>query len=161
MKNLIVYYSYEGNCEELVKGMKEVISADVLKLKIKNEKNYKNMFRFVWGGIQVYMKKIPKLEEYNIDLSKYDNIIIGSPCWFSTFAPPIKTFLTENKIQNKNIYLFVCNGGNLGNTFKDYEKILKGNNIVSKIDLVYPIKNGINIAKNKTNKWIKENLLEN
>lgn len=38
MKNLIVYYSYEGNTEELVKGMKNVIEADVLKVVPKKEK---------------------------------------------------------------------------------------------------------------------------
>ena len=38
MKNLIVYYSYEGNTEELVKGMQEVIDADVLKLVPKKRK---------------------------------------------------------------------------------------------------------------------------
>lgn len=100
------------------------------------------------------MTKTPKLEKYNIDLSKYDNIIIGSPCWFGTYAPPIKTLLLENNINNKNIYLLVCNGGNLRNTWNDYEKDLKGNNIVSKLDLIYPIKNGIEEAKEKTNEWI-------
>lgn len=158
MKNLIVYYSYEGNTEELVKSMQNVIKADVLKLVPKKERKIKNLFRFIWGGIEVYMTKKPELEEYNIDLSKYNNIIIGSPCWFGTYAPPINTFLSENKIENKNIYLLVCNGGNLRNTWKNYETILKGNNIISKLDLVYPIKNGINEAKNKTNQWIKENL---
>ena len=96
-------------------------------------------FKYIW----------PKLKKYDIDLSKYDNIIIGSPCWFGTYAPPINTFLTENKLQNKNIYLFVCNGGNLRNTWKNYEKILKGNKIISKLDLIYPIKTGITPAKEK------------
>lgn len=158
MKNLIVYYSYEGNTEELVKGLETEIEADVLKLSPKNEKKTKSLFRFVWGGIQVYMTKKPELEEYKIDLSEYENIIIGSPCWFGTYAPPVNTFLSENKIEGKNIYLFVCNGGNLRNTWKNYEDALKGNRIVSKLDLLYPIKNGIESAKEKTNKWIKENL---
>lgn len=158
MKNLIVYYSYEGNTEELVKGLESEIEADVLKLAPKNEKKTKSLFRFVWGGIQVYMTKKPELEEYKIDLSEYENIIIGSPCWFGTYAPPVNTFLSENKIEGKNIYLFVCNGGNLRNTWKNYEDALKGNRIVSKLDLLYPIKNGIESAKEKTNRWIKENL---
>lgn len=158
MKNLIVYYSYEGNTEEIVKGIQKEIEADVLELKPKKEKKTKSLFRFVWGGMQVYMTKKPELEDYNIDLSKYDNIIIGSPCWFGTYAPPINTFLLDNKIENKNIYLFVCNGGNLRNTWKNYEEALKENNIISKLDLVYPIKNGIETAKNKTNAWIKDNL---
>ena len=158
MKNLIVYYSYEGNTEELVKGIQSEIEADVLRLEPVKEKKTKSLFRFVWGGMQVYMTKKPELKKYNIDLSKYDNIIIGSPCWFGTYAPPINTFLSENKIENKNIYLFVCNGGNLRNTWKNYEETLKENNIISELDLVYPLKNGIEDAKIKTNKWIKENL---
>lgn len=158
MKNLIVYYSYEGNTEELVKGMKDVVEADVLRIVPKKEKISKGLFRFVWGGMQVYMTKTPELEEYRIDLSEYDNIIIGSPCWFGTYAPPIKTFLTENTIKDKNIYLFVCNGGNMGKTWSDYESALKGNTIVSKLDLVYPIKKGIEQAKNKANAWITSNL---
>lgn len=154
MKNLIVYYSYEGNTEELVKGITDVINADVLKLVPKNEKKSKSLFRFVWGGIQVYMTKKTELESYDVDLSKYDNIIIGSPCWFGSYAPPINTFLSENKIENKNIYLLMCDGNNLRNTWKNYEEVLKGNNIVSKIDFVYPIKNGIDEAKIRVQKWI-------
>ena len=153
MKNLIVYYSYEGNCEEISKAILEVIDADVLKVVPKKEKKTKSLFRFVWGGIQVYMTKKPELEKYNVDLSKYDNIIIGSPCWFGTYAPPINTFLSENEIKDKNIFLFVCNGGNMRNTWKNYEETLKGNTIVSKIDFVYPIKNGIEDAKKKAKEW--------
>ena len=156
MKNLIVYYSYEGNTEELVKGMKEVIRADVLRLEPENEKISKGLFRFVWGGMQVYMTKTPKLKKYSVDLSEYDNIIIASPCWFGTYAPPVNTFLTENSIKDKNIYLLVSNGGNMRNTWRNYENALKGNKIVSKLDLVYPVKNGIEQAKDKVNKWISE-----
>lgn len=153
MKNLIVYYSYEGNCEEISKAILEEIDADVLKIVPKKEKKTKSLFRFIWGGIQVYMTKKPKLEKYNVDLSKYDNIIIGSPCWFGTYAPPINTFLSENKIKDKNIFLFVCNGGNMRNIWKNYEEALKENTIVSKIDFVYPIKNGIENAKKKAKEW--------
>lgn len=155
--NLIVYYSYEGNTEALVNNMLNVIDADVLKLVPVKEKKTKSLLRFVWGMKSVI--STPKLEEYNIDLSKYNNIIIASPCWFGSYSPPIKTFLLENEIKDKNIYLLVCHGGSLRNTFNDYEKALKGNNIVSKLDLVYPLKNDINLAKNKTNKWIKDNLI--
>ena len=73
MKNLIVYYSYEGNCDEISKAIQEVTNADVLKLIPKKEKKTKSLFRFVWGGMQVYMNKKPELESYDIDLSKYDN----------------------------------------------------------------------------------------
>lgn len=104
------------------------------------------------------MTKKPELKQYDIDLSEYDNIIIGSPCWFGSYAPPINTFFSENKIKNKNIYLFVCNGGNMRDTWKNFESALEGNKIVSKIDFVYPVKNGIDNAKKKAHEWIDENL---
>lgn len=155
MKNLIIYYSYEGNTEAIVNGMKDAIKTDILKLTPVKERKSKSLFRFVWGGIQVYMTKKPKLEPYNINLDNYENIIIATPCWFGTFAPPINTFLSENKLENKNIYLLVCNGGNLRNIWNDFENILKGNKIVSKLDLVYPLKNGIEESIKKTTTWIK------
>lgn len=160
MKNLIVYYSYEGNTKKLVEAITKVIDADVIELKPKNEKVYKGMFRFVWGAKEVYMTKKPKLEEYNVDLSKYSNIILAGPCWFGTYCPPINTFLSDNKFQGKNVYLLMCDGNNLRNTWRDYEKALKGNTIVSKIDFVYPIKNGIEEASKKAQDWITENLIK-
>ena len=158
MKNLIVYYSYEGNSEIIAKAIQKELNTDILKLIPNKEKKTKSLFKFVWGGLQVYMTKKPKLEDYNIDLKQYDNIFIGSPCWFGTFAPPINTFLSENDIKGKNIFLFVCNGGNMRNTWKNYENILKGNNIISKIDFVYPIKNGIESAKQKAVEWAKASI---
>ncbi len=155
MKNLIVYYSYEGNTEEIVKALSQDIEADVLKLVPEKEKKTPSLYRFVWGGMQVYMTKKPKLKSYHVDMSKYSNIIIACPCWFGTFAPPINTFISENLMTNKNIYLLVCNGGNMRNTWENFEKALSGSNIVSKLDLVYPIKNGIQDAKDKATEWIK------
>lgn len=158
MKNLIVYYSYEGNTREIAKGMQEAIDADILELKVKDEKPTKSMFRFVWGGMQVYMKKKPALEDCPVELSQYDNIIIGTPCWFGTYAPAINTFLPDNPMLGKRIHIFVCNGGNLRKTWQNFESALSGNIIVSRLDLVYPLKNGIGQAKEKANAWIRESL---
>lgn len=156
MKSLIVYYSYEGNCEEITKAIKEVTDADVLCVEPKKENKTKSLYRFIWGGMQVYMTKKPELVPYEIDLSKYDTIFIGSPCWFGTYAPPINTFISENEIKGKNIGLFICTGGNKRNTFENYEKALEGNKIIGQLELVYPIKNGIEEAKNKAKEWAKE-----
>lgn len=158
MKNLIVYYSYEGNTEEISKAIKDVIKADVLRIAPKNEKKTKSMLRFIKGGIQVYGTKKIELEPYKVDISKYDNIFIGSPCWFGSYAPPINTFLNENKIKNKNIYLFVCSGGNLRNTWSNYEKALEGNNIISKLNLIYPIKTDLEKANKEARNWALSNL---
>lgn len=48
------------------------------------------------------------------------------------------------------------NCGNLRHTFKDFEKSIIGNNIVSKLALKYPIKTGIDKSINKTINWLKK-----
>lgn len=155
MKSLIVYYSYEGNSEEIAKAIKEVTDADVLCIAPKKENKTKSLYRFIWGGMQVYMTKKPELMPYEVDLDKYDTVFIGSPVWFGTYAPPINTFLSENNIVNKNIALFICSGGNKRNTFLNFENALAENNIVGELELVYPIKNGIEEAKTKAKEWAK------
>ena len=124
MKSLIIYYSYEGNCEAISKAIKEEINADILCIEPKKEKKTRSLFRFVWGGMQVYMTKKPELKPYSINLDEYDTIFIGSPVWFGTYAPPINTFLLENKIKNKNVGIFICSGNNKRNTFANFEKAL-------------------------------------
>lgn len=156
MKSLIVYYSYEGNCEEITKAIKEVTNADVLCIEPKKENKTKSLYRFIWGGIQVYMTKKPELVPYEINLNSYETIFIGTPVWFGTYAPPINTFLSENEIKNKNIGLFICSGGNKRNTFSNFEKELEGNKIIGELELIYPIKNGIEEAKEKAKEWAKE-----
>ncbi len=44
------------------------------------------------------------------------------------------------------------------NTWKNFEKALTGNTIVAKLDLVYPLKNGIDAARKQVNDWILANL---
>lgn len=161
MKNLIIYYSYEGNCEAIANAIKEEINADILYIEPIKEKKTKNLFRFIWGGIQVYMAKKPKLKPYNINIDSYDTIFIGSPVWFGTYAPPINTFLTENKINNKNIGIFICSGNNKRNTFVNFEKALKGNNIVGKLELVYPLKNDVESAKKEAKNWASKCIKSN
>lgn len=156
MKSLIVYYSYEGNCEAISKGIQEVTNADILCLQPKKEKKTKSLFRFIWGGMQVYMTKKPELVPYSIDLSQYDTIFIGSPVWFGTYAPPINTFLTENEIKNKKVGIFICSGNNKRNTFDNFKDALKGNDIIGEIEFVYPIKNGIETAMQTAKQWAKE-----
>lgn len=158
MKNLIVYYSYEGNTEALVKAMTEVVDADVLRLEPEKEKKTKSLFRFVWGGMQVYMNKQPKLKPYTVNLSQYDKVVLGGPCWFGTYAPPINSFLKENDLTGKQVYLLMCDGNNLRTTWEDYKKALPEGSIAGKIDFVYPVKNGIEDASAKVKAWAEENL---
>lgn len=113
MKDLIVYYSLEGNTEYVVDKIKAVTGADCLCLIPKKAYHDKGFAKFFWGGKSAVMAEKPELEEYTLNLSGYDRVIFGSPVWASNFAPPIRTFIEDSKeeLEEKSIFAFVCQSG--------------------------------------------------
>lgn len=140
MKTLIIYYSFEGNCELVARGISKLTSADILQLKLKKEIKSKGFSKFIWGGKQVMMKDKPDLEPYSINFDEYDMIYIGTPVWAGTYAPALNTFFSENKILNKKIGLFCCYTGSAGKTFDKMKSMLVNNQIVGEIGFKDPNK---------------------
>lgn len=112
MKTAIVYFSLNGNTDFTAKKIAEKLGADFIRLETvksypNKDKYWKQLF---WGGKAVVMGDKPKLNPYTFDADKYDTIIFGTPVWASTFAPPLKTFFTENKdkLKGKRIAAFTC-----------------------------------------------------
>lgn len=114
MKTAVVYYSLLGNVEFVANEIAKKIDCDVIKLEtVKDYPKSKGKLIFI-GGMKSVFKCKPKLKEYDFDADKYDQIIIGTPTWASTFAPAIRTFLRDNKdsIKDKKLSAFVsCSGG--------------------------------------------------
>lgn len=112
-KVAIVYYSMSGNTEFVAKKISEKVDADLIRIVPKKEYPSTGIKKFFWGGKSAVMGETPALEEYEFDESKYDYIIFGTPVWASTFTPPIKTFIKDNKdkLKDKRISVFVCYSG--------------------------------------------------
>ena len=112
MKKIIVYYSLEGNTEYVADKLSDAIGAG--KLRLIPEKAYvdKGFAKFIWGGKSAVMAEKPKLKPYALDTG-FEEIIIGFPVWAANIAPPIRTFVYENKelLKGKRISAFACQGG--------------------------------------------------
>ena len=113
MKTLIVYYSLEGNTDYAAKKIAENIGADTLRLIPRKAYKDKGFSKFIWGGKSAIMGEAPKLEDYEIDLSQYDKVVIGFPVWASNYTPPIRTFVNEHcdELVEKSIAAFACQSG--------------------------------------------------
>ena len=113
MKTLVVFYSLEGNTEYVAGKIAEKLGADTLKLIPKKAYSDKGFSKFFWGGKSAVMAEKPELEPYHVDLSSYDQIIFGFPVWAGTFAPPIRTFVSDNaaSLKGKHISAYACQSG--------------------------------------------------
>ena len=73
------------------------------------------------------MGEKPALEPYKFNADDYDDIIIGFPVWASRIAPPVRTFIEENKdkLSEKNISAYACqSGAGAEKAFKKLKDIL-------------------------------------
>jgi len=86
-------------------------------------------------------KFAPKLKNQNIDLSSYDNIVLGTPVWASTYASPMNTLIKKHKFTGKKVALLICSGGpDVEKCLVNFRKALDGNEIVGHIDFMDPLK---------------------
>ena len=130
MKTLIVYYSYTGHTKIVAQYLQSRLNCDILSLQ--PLVSYSDDYDVVvsQGKDEVNRKFTPKLQNLDVDFDKYDTIILGSPIWWYTFSPVMRSFLTFNDIKNKSVYAFFTNGGyGLGYSISDLKDFgLKVNN---------------------------------
>ncbi len=114
MKDLIVFYSLEGNTRYVAERIRDSVGADMLSLVPKKPIKSKGFSKFIWGGKSAMMGEKPELEKYDVDLNGYDRIIFGFPVWASNITPPIRTFISDNleALKGKRFVAFACQSGN-------------------------------------------------
>ena len=117
-KILIVYYSLTGNTRFIAETIKDILKADIQEIKPIKDVKPKGAMKFFWGGYKATMKKKPELEPIEKDPKDYDVIIIGTPVWVWTIAPPIRSFLSEYDLSNKKVGFLCCHAGSPGGTLR-------------------------------------------
>lgn len=123
MKALIVYYSMSENTDFVAKEIAKKLDAELLRLEPEKQYPDSGFKKYFWGGKSAVMGEKPKLKPYSFASDKYDTVIFGTPIWASNIAPPLRTFICENKgkLSRKTFALFMCSSG--GGTRKAADKL--------------------------------------
>ena len=110
-KLLIVYYSWSnGNTERIAKKLQSAAGGDLLK--IDTAVPYSGSYDDVVDQGQREVKRgyEPELKLLGVDVSGYDVIAVGTPTWWYTMAPAVKTFLHRNDFTGKTVVPFATSG---------------------------------------------------
>ena len=153
MKIIVVFYSFEGNTKLIAESISKTIDADLLELKPKKEIKSKGFMKYFWGGKAAMMKTKPELFPFEKNLQDYDILFIGTPVWAGTYAPPVNTLFSTLPVSNKKIALFCCHGGGKGKIFEKIQKALEGNQIISEIDFLVPLKKDTDRNIQRAKEW--------
>ena len=136
-KKLVVYYSYTGHTKMIAESIQKKTGCDILE--IKPVVPYSTDYQTVVDEEQNNESagKTPQIEKIDKDLSNYEEIIVGSPVWWYTIAPVIRTFLKENDLSGKIIKPFATNAGWLGQTFKEIERLCPNSKVEKGMNIVF------------------------
>lgn len=129
----IIYYSLSGHTKKEVESRYE---GDFfpLKGKIKIPKRY--FFQLAYLGMFASMNKDLQYDSLDLDLEKYDEVVLATPVWAWNITPFIKKFLKDYPIKNKKVTLLITHAGGPGKVMKRFSKKLDSSNtIVDKISI--------------------------
>ena len=111
-KPLVVYWTWSEthNTKVVAEMLQQKTGADIAVIEMVTP--YPTDFGSVMqlGQRDLQQPKAPAIKEMNLDLSKYDPIYVGTPIWFSTYAPPVRTFLQSYDFKGKTVALFCTHG---------------------------------------------------
>ena len=102
-----------GNTEYAALQIAGMAGADLLKIKPVKQYPDKGLRKFLWGGKSAVMAEEPPLLQYEFNAADYDQIIFGFPVWAANIAPPIRSFIKEQKglLAGKKFAAFACQSG--------------------------------------------------
>ena len=156
-KKLVVFFSYTGNTKKIAQSIQKKLNCDILE--IKPVKPYSTDYQTVVDEEQnnESSKKKPEIQSIDKDLSQYDEIIVGSPVWWYTIAPVIRTFLSENDLKGKIIKPFATNAGWLGRTFQEIEKLCPDSKVEKGMNIVFEsYSDNLVTSPDEIDKWIEQ-----
>ena len=155
MKILLVYFSYTGNTKIIADMIKDKLNCDVFEIKtvIPYSEDYDTVVNDEQNSEA--SNHLPEIQNIDIDLSQYDEIILGTPVWWYRPVPAIRTFLTQNDLSGKIIKPFATNAGWLGKTFKEIKLLCPNSKVEEGMNIVFQSYSDKLVTKEQDiNSWI-------
>ena len=125
-KVAVIYFSWGGNTRFAAETIAKKAGADIFE--IKAETPYNSDFHKCCDEAKPEcrgktLRPIKPIE--GLDLAKYDVVFVGTPNWWGTLAPPVRTWVTQSKaaLKGKTVCIFQTHGGggmqNMGEDFAE------------------------------------------
>ena len=141
MKTAIVYYSLTGNSRYAATSAARRLGADLIRLAPVKAYPDSGFRKYFWGGKSAVMGEEPELEPYEFDADEYGRVIFCFPVWAGSPAPPIRTFIKENKgaLKGKRCAALLCfSGGGDEKALAKLRALLGVNELEAELVLVDP-----------------------
>ena len=110
-KVLVAYYSYSGNTQAVARQIAQATGGDLFA--IETVQTYPERYNDLTAQAkrEINAGFMPELKAQVPQMETYDVVFIGSPNWWGTYAPAVKTFLSQYDFGGKKLVPFFTHGG--------------------------------------------------
>lgn len=122
MRTAIVYYSLTGNAARIAGVLSGLLDSELIELKPVKAYPDKGFKKFLVGGKDAVSGAEPELLPYSFEAEGFEAVIFITPVWASRMAPPLRTFISENReaLKGKKLGAAVtCRGGGADKALED------------------------------------------
>jgi len=134
-KSLIVYYSYTGNCQEIVQTLTTQINADTLRIYPADKTQHYEANNYAIGTQLLNAidaapdnpESYPAIDPVSVSLADYSTFIVVTPLWWSHMAAILQTYLFHHggEMANKNVGLIVSShSSGISGVVTDAERLI-------------------------------------
>ena len=125
-KKLVAFFSASGTTKKVADMIAEEAKADLFEIEPKipyTKADLDWMNKKSRSSVEMSDKKYrPAIMKKEMDMSSYDEILLGFPIWWYVAPTIINTFLETYDFSGKKIVLFATSGGSgFGNTVKELQ----------------------------------------
>ena len=124
---LVAYYSWScGNTEKIAEQLANACNADIARIETVEPYPEDYQETVDQGQREVNAGFMPEIEPFEFNPENYDVIVIGTPTWWYTMAPAVKTFISMYDFTGKTVVALSTNGSWPGNVTADIEDACAG-----------------------------------
>lgn len=135
-KVLVSYFSASGVTKRVAEKIAKAINGDLFEIEPTQKYTSEDLD---WtnkqsrSSIEMQDKTFrPQILNKVSNIIEYDTVVLGFPVWWYTAPTIINTFIEENNLKGKNIYIFVTSGGSSSEgSFKDLKNTYNNLNFIS------------------------------
>ncbi len=135
-KKLVCYFSASGTTKKVAQEISNILESDLFEIE-PSEKYTSNDLDWTNKESRSSIELAddnsrPNIKERVTNINDYDTIIIGFPVWWYREPSIIDTFIEENSLDGKKVYIFITSGGSsVDSSLESLRKKYKNINFVA------------------------------
>lgn len=159
MKILTVYFTRSGHTRKAAEIIHRAAGGDLEEIRTVRKYSSSYAWAVVQGGLEKMKNARPALQPLAALPEDYDVLFLGSPVWWVTIPPAMKSFLAAHPLRGKIVCPFLTSGGQPKDSFLDLEKAVPDADVLEGFHIYFK-GNAMKAYPEDMERWVRDSLDE-